>query len=437
MLKSLLRRVLPVLLLPLFILPAAAVTIQAVTTKSGLTAWLVEDHTIPLIAMNFAFAGGSASDPAGKEGAAHYLTGMLDEGAADMDSPTFQARRDELGMKLSFDDDQDRFTGSFQTLSRNRDAAFALLKAAVTAPHFAEEPMERVRQQFLTSVRDEGKDPGRLASLQFTAMALPGHPYARNDHGTEATIQAMTTADLRAAHQRLFTRRGMLISVVGDIDAATLGQKLDEAFGSLPDTEPPAPPPEATVASGPALKLIGMDMPQSLILFGGPGLLRKDQDFIPAYVMNQILGGSGLGSRLSTVVREKNGLTYGIDTGLLPLRRAGYFIGSFSTRNEKAGEAMALVRQELARMAQDGPTQQELDQAKTYLTGSYALRFDSNAKIAAQLLAIQQDNLGIDYINRRNSLVEAVTMDQVKEQAKRLLHPDQLLLSVVGRPKGL
>ncbi|HMT13319.1 MAG TPA: insulinase family protein, partial [Aestuariivirga sp.] len=231
--------------------------------------------------------------------------------------------------------------------------------------------------------------------------------------------------------------RGMLISVVGDIDAATLGQKLDEAFGSLPDTEPPAPPPEATVASGPALKLIGMDMPQSLILFGGPGLLRKDQDFIPAYVMNQILGGSGLGSRLSTVVREKNGLTYGIDTGLLPLRRAGYFIGSFSTRNEKAGEAMALVRQELARMAQDGPTQQELDQAKTYLTGSYALRFDSNAKIAAQLLAIQQDNLGIDYINRRNSLVEAVTMDQVKEQAKRLLHPDQLLLSVVGRPKGL
>jgi len=437
MLKLALRGLFALVLLPLLVLPAAAVTIQEVKSPGGITAWLVEDHTIPLIAMQFAFAGGSTSDPEGKEGAAHFLTGMLDEGAADMDSPTFQARREELAMRLSFDDDQDRFTGNFQTLSRNRDAAFALLKAALTAPHFDAEPMERVRQQFLVSVRDEAKDPGTMASRQWLAMAAPGHAYGRNPHGTEATIQAMTTDDLRATHQRLFTRKGLLISVVGDMDAATLARTLDDVFGALPDTDPPAPPALLTVPEGPMLKVTDMDMPQSIILFGGAGLLRSDKDFIPAYVMNQILGGGGLGSRLSSVVREKNGLTYGIDTGLLPLRRGGLFFGSFSTRNDKAGEAMALVKQELQRMAKDGPTAQELEQATTYLTGSYALRFDSNAKIAGQLLAIQQDNLGIDYINRRNALVEAVTIAQVKEQAQRLLHADKLLVSVVGKPQGL
>ena len=437
MLKFVLRSLILAWLLPLLVIPAAAVTIQEVRSKSGVTAWLVEDHTVPLIAMRFAFAGGASSDPAGKEGAAHFLTGMLDEGAGDMDSSTFQSRRDELGMRLSFDDDQDQFTGSFQTLARNRDAAFSLLKAAVTAPHFDTEPMERVRQQFLTSVRDEAKNPELMASRQWLAMALPGHAYARSSHGTEATVAAMTTDDLKATHQRIFTRQGLLVSVVGDVDAATLSKLLDDTFGGLPDTAPPAPPPEAQFTAGPALKVADVDMPQSLIVFGGPGLLRSDKEFIAAYVMNQILGGHNLGTRLSTAVREKNGLTYGISTTLVPFERAGFFLGTFSTRNEKAGEAMKLVRQELARMAKDGPTAQELDLAKTFLTGSYPLRFDSDSAIADQLLGIQQDKLGIDYINKRNGEVNAVTMEQVKEQAKRLLKPEALIVSVVGKPEGL
>jgi zinc protease len=416
---------------------AFAIEIQEVKSPGGLTAWLVEDKTVPLIAMEFSFEGGSASDPQGKEGVANFLTGMMDEGAGDMDSATFQQRRDDLAVKLSFDAELDHFSGSFQTLSRNRDEAFALLKAAVTAPHFKQEPMDRVRQQFLVSIKSDAQDPDKIASRRWMEMALGSHPYARPSNGTVETVTALAPDDLRAAHKRLFSRKGLQIAVVGDISAADLSRLLDETFGGLPDTDPPVPPPMTEVPVKPALEIIDRPMPQSILVFGSRGILRQDEDFIPAYLMTHILGGGGLGSWLSMEIREKRGLTYGVGYSLAPLDRVGMMIGSLGTRNEKAGEALGLVREVLKRMAAEGPTQQELDEAKTYLTGSYALRFDSNSKIAGQLLGIQQEDLGIDYIQRRNSLIEAVTLDQVKAAAKRLLDPDNLIVAVVGKPEGL
>ena len=212
---------------------------------------------------------------------------------------------------------------------------------------------------------------------------------------------------------------------------------LDETFGGLPDHAPPTQPAEALAAPGPSIEIIDRDMPQSIMVFGGPGIRRDDPDFIPAYIMSEILGGGGFGSRLTEEVRERRGLTYGIGLGLYPLDNAGLVLGSLGTRNNKAGEALDVIKSVMKRYAEEGPTQRELDEAKTYLTGSYALRFNSNTKIARQLLAIQQDNLGIDYINRRNSMIDAVTLDQVKAQAKRLIDPEKLIVTVVGRPKGL
>jgi zinc protease len=416
---------------------AFAIDIKEVTSPGGIKAWLVENKDIPLIAMNFSFEGGSTSEPAGKEGTAHFITGMMDEGAGDLDSAAFQALRDELAVRISFDSGMDQFEGSLQTLSKNRALAFDLLKKVLTAPHFETAAMERVRQQFILAASDDEQEPESIASRAWMKLAFGDQLYARQSKGTPASLAAITADDLRAMHKLLFSRKGLKIAVVGDIDAPALALALDEIFGGLPDTEPPRAVTSIAVAKGPVVKVIDRDIPQSIIIFGHEGILRNDPDFIPAFAMSQVLGGSGYASRLMTEVREKRGLTYGIGFGLSPMDHAGLNVGSLGTRNEKAGEALAIVKETLKKMADEGPTQAELDDMKTFLTGSYALRFDTNEKIAGQLLGIQQENLGIDYINKRNSLVAAITLEQVKAQAKRLIDSEHLIVTVVGKPEGL
>jgi zinc protease len=416
---------------------ANAIEIKEVTSPGGIKAWLVESKSIPLIAMDFSFEGGSTSDPVGKEGTAHFITGMMDEGAGDLDSAAFQALRDELAVRISFNSGMDQFEGSLQTLSKNRVQAFDLLRNVLTAPHFETQAMERVRQQFLLSARNDEQDPETIASRAWMKLAFGDQLYARQSNGTPASIAAITPDDLRAMHKLLFSRKSLKVAVVGDIDAATLGPALDEIFGGLPDTDPPKPVSSVKVAKGPVVKVVDRDIPQSIIIFGTEGILRKDPDFIPAFVMSQVLGGSGYASRLMKEVREKRGLTYGVGFGLSPMEHAGLYVGSLGTRNEKAGEALAVVKETLKKLADEGPTQAELDDIKTFLTGSYALRFDTNDKIAGQLLGIQEENLGIDYINKRNAMVEAITLDQVKAQAKRLLDSERLIVTVVGKPEGL
>ena len=421
-----------------FAAAAQAFTIQEVKSPGGITAWLVEEKAVPLMAMNFSFRSGSAHDPQGREGAAEFLTGMMDEGAGEMLAQEFQMKREELAFRMSFSADADFFEGSFQTLTRNRKASVDLLKLAITSPRFDEQPLERVRQQFLLNVKEKQQDPQSIAWRAWMQKAMPGDPYAIPGDGTEASMGAMTADDLRAAHRRIFSRDTLQVAVVGDISAAELAPLLDEVFGGLPASAPPEEElPPATVAAGPQQQIIARDMPQSIIVFGHEGILRSDPDFIPAFVMSEILGGGGLNSRLTDEIREKRGLTYGVSFGLSPMTRAGLYAGMLQTRNESAGEALAVTRGVLAKMAAEGPTEAELEEAKTYLTGSYGLRFSSNSAIARQLLGLQQQSLGIDYVEKRNALVEAVTLDQVKAQASRLLHPDRLIVTVVGRPEGL
>jgi zinc protease len=433
----LLKPVLACIAWMLFLAPAHAIDIKEVISPGGIKAWLVESKTVPLIAMDFSFEGGSSSDAPGKEGTANFITGMMDEGAGDMSGSLFQARRDELAVKISFDAGKEEFEGSLQTLSKNKDAAFALLKMAITKPHFDAVAMERVRQQFLASARDSEQDPDKIASAAWMKVVFGNQNYARETNGTSASIPNITPDDLRAMHKLLFTRKGLKVAVVGDIDVVTLGKALDEIFGGLRDSEPPKPQEIQAQAKGPIVKVIDRDIPQSVIVFGQQGILRNDADFIPAYIMSHILGGGGFSSLLTNEVREKRGLTYGVDYSLAPLDHAGLYIGSVSTRNEKAGEAISVVKDVLQQMAKEGPTQSELDNAKTFLTGSYALRFDSNGKIAGQLLGIQQQGLGIDYINTRNAKITAVTLDQVKAQAKRLIDSSSLIVTAVGKPEGL
>ena len=426
-----------VVLIVIGVLPAEAIAIKEVRSKTGITAWLVEDHTNPLIAMQFSFAAGAANDPSGKEGTANFITAMMDEGAGDLDSAAFQARRDELNTKMSFTANFDHFEGAFQTLTEKRDDSFALLQIALTKPRFDKEPLDRVRDQLLVGARENEEEPDKIASKAWMEKAFGDHPYALEAEGTVKSLAGITADDLHAMHKRLFSRKGLKVAVVGDIDEATLIRLLDETFGGLPDTDPPPVPAMVHVAGKAATQIIDRNIPQSIITFGHDGMLRSDPDFIPAYVASFVLGGGGFGSRLTEEVREKRGLTYGVSIGLYPFEHAGLVYGQLGTRNEKAGEALAVVKETMKKFADEGPTPAELAETKTYLTGSYALRFDSNSKIANQLLAIQQDNLGIDYVNRRNSLVDAVTLDQAKAQAKRIAQPDKLIVTVVGKPEGI
>ncbi len=416
---------------------ARAMNIQEVRSPGGIEAWLVEDHSIPIISLRFGFVGGTAQDPADRLGLVNMLTGLLDEGGGDLDSHAFQRRLQDLNVKMSFDAGRDNFTGAFQTLAKNRDEAFDLFRLALTEPRFDQEPIDRIRRQLLVNLNRKSQDPNSVASRAWMKLAFGTHPYGNPSDGTANSLASITRDDLKAVTAKLFTLEGLKVSVVGDIDAKTLSGLLDKTFGSLGKELNTTPIADASIASGPIQKTIDMNIPQSVIQFGHSGLKRDDKDFIPAYLLNHILGGGGFGSRLTTEVREKRGLSYSVYSYLSPLDRVGLFMGGAATKNDRVAESLTIIRSELQRMATGGPTEEELKNAKTYLTGSYALRFDSSSKIAGQLLGIQLEGLGIDYPVKRNGLIEAVTIEDIKRVADRLLKPGNLIVTIVGRPEGV
>jgi len=416
---------------------AKAMKIQSVKSPGGIEAWLVEEHSVPLMAMRFVFEGGSTQDPAGKEGVANFLAGMLDEGAGSMDSSQFQERMEELAVRMSFEDTREAFYGSFETLTVNRDAAVDMLRLALTKPRFDADAVERVKNQLLASLAYAAKDPDKVAAKAWSARAFAGHPYGRPSEGTTESVQNISGADLESFRKRTFSRDSLKVVAVGDIDAATLGPLLDKIFGDLPAKGDLVVVPPVSPAAKEKLEIIEMDVPQSVATFGMLGIPRKDPDFMPAFVLNQILGGGGFASRLTEEVREKRGLAYSVYSYLQPYQHVSIFGGGVATKNEEIGQSLDVIRSELKRMADQGPTEAELENAKKYLTGSFALRFDSNAKIANQLLWMLREDMGIDYVDKRNGLVEAVTLQDLQRVAKRLLKADDLIITVVGKPKGL
>ena len=414
----------------------ATTRIERVVTPGGIEAWLVRESAVPIIALQFAVAGGGAQDPAGKPGTANLVADMLDEGAGELDSAAFHDRLDEKAIELHFRADLDHLRGGFRTLAEHRDAAFELFAKALNQPRFEVGDLDRVRQQVLAGIRRKSTNPNALAYETWWSTAFPNHPYGRTIDGTIASVTAMTPDDLRAFTRRTLTRDALKIAVVGDIDAATLAPLLDKAFAGLPAKGDRTPVAEATPQRMGEHKIVDLDVPQSVLVFGWPGLKRADPDFIPAFVLNHILGGGTFSSHLFREVREKRGLAYSVYSYLMPLAHTGLVMGGVSTRNDRVAESLALIEAEIRQLAAAGPTAEELEKAKKYLIGSYALRFDTSSKIAEQLLQIQLDGLGIDYIQRRNDLIAGVRMEDVRRVAARVLK-DKMLVTVVGRPRGL
>ncbi len=415
---------------------ASAMTIEQIVSPSGIHAWLVREHAVPLVALNYSFHGGSSQDDALKVGTAHLTADMLDEGAGPLDSKTYHRRLEDHAIELAFQVGRDYFRGSLRTLNENREEAFDLLNLALTKPRFDADALERVRAQELSELRRETTNPNELASHSWWSAAFPDHPYGRESRGTLKSMARITADDLRNYVKRVFARKELIVSIVGDIDAARAGRLIDRAFGGLPAQNNLKPVPQASPTNLGRRIVIDVNVPQAVVNFGGQGIARHDPDFMTAYVVNHILGGGSFSSRLYREVREKRGLAYGVSDQLVWFRRAAVVIGGTATRGDRAADALKVIESEIRRMGENGPTQAELDEAKSFLKGSYALSLDTSSKIAAQLTQIQIDNLGIDYIQHRNGLIDAISIEDAKRVAKRL-YGGGLLVTVAGRPKGL
>ena len=415
---------------------AQATKIERVVSPGGIEVWLVQDKTVPLIAMDFAFRGGAAQDPADRAGVANMVSGLLDEGAGELDSKAFHERLEEKAIQLGFNAGRDHFRGWLRTLVENRDQAVELLRLALTTPRFDPEEVERVRAQVIARLTRESTSPNDISGKRWWSTAFPGHPYGRPVSGTLESVPGITVADLKDYTRRVFAKDRLKIAVVGDIDAASTGALVDRVFGSLPAKAELAPVDAAHLEGLGRRIVVDLDVPQAVVTFGGPGIARKDPDFMAAYIVNHILGGGAFSSRLYREVREKRGLAYSVHSQLVWLDHAAMLMGGTGTRAERTGETIEVIEQEIGRLAQTGPTDEELAQAKSYLKGSYALGFDTSAKIAGQLVQIQLDDLGLDYIDRRSAMIDAVTIADVRRVAKRLLDGG-LLVTVVGRPQGV
>lgn len=415
---------------------ASAMNIEKIVSPAGIEAWLVREQAVPLVALNYAFRGGSSQDPADKAGAASLAASLLDEGAGDLGAKAFQERMESRAIELSFQVGRDEFHGSLRTLNENREEAFDLLRLALTAPRFDTDAVERIRRQTIAGLQRDTTNPNNIASRRWWQTAFPGHPYGRESKGTLQSVPTIAVADLRDYVRRVFARNELTISIVGDVDAKTAGELIDRAFARLPAKNDLKPVADIKPAGLGRRIVVNLDVPQAVVTFGGLGLARKDPDFMAGYIINHILGGGSFSSRLYREVREKRGLAYGVSNNLVWFKNAAIVMGGTATRADRTGDALSIIEAETKRMADEGPTADELVAAKSYLKGAYALSLDTSSKIASQLTQIQIDRLGIDYMQRRSAMIDAVTLEDARRVAKRLFGGG-MLVTVVGRPKGL
>jgi zinc protease len=416
---------------------SAAMKIERVVSPGGIVAWLVEDHSMPLTAINVAFrAAGSAADPVDKGGLATLVSGLLDEGAGDLDSQTYQRKLSDLSIDLRFDAGLDEFRGSMRTLTEHRDEAFDLLRLALTQPRFDAEPVERVKGQILTIIASNAEDPNEIAQRVWWQTVFPDHGYGRDPLGAPNTLARIDQDDLKGFTAGHFAQDRMLVGVVGDISPAELAPLLDKTFGSLPAKGAPDTVPEATLSGAGKTIVIKKPVPQSVILLGGPGIKRSDPDYYAAAILMEVLGG-GFGSRLTKEVREDRGLAYSVSADIASYDKAALVLAQTATQNQRAKDSIDVIRQVWGTLGKEGPTQAELDNARSYLLGSYALHFTSSLAIASNLVSLQLDDLPIDYPQKRIELFNKVTLEDMKRVARRLLDPSLLTWVVVGEPAGL
>ena len=417
--------------------PAIAIDVVEVKTDDGLVAYLSEDHTNPIIAVSFQFRGGAALDPEDKLGLSYMVSSLLDEGAGDLNSFAFQSQLEDMAIQLSFESSLEHCSGSLTTVTANADEAFKLLSLALAAPRFDEEPVERIRRQIQVGLAREAESPQRIASKTLFENLFPRHPYGRSVRGNSESINKINRTDLQTFVSERFSKDRLLIGVAGDITPSQLKDLLPQVFGHLPQSLGADWRAVETAPRFSGTVIVEREIPQSTVYMAHGGLKRTDPDWYAALIADYILGGGSFASRLMDEVREKRGLAYGVSTNLVPYEASPLVMASVGTRNESVAESIAVIRNEWAKFQLSGPTETELEGAKLYLTGAWPLRFTSSNRIASILVAVQRDELGLDYLDRRNSFIETVTLSDVRRIASKLYRPEELTVVIVGQPTGI
>ncbi len=413
--------------------PASAIDVQNLNLGRNAQVWFAEDHTVPIVAVVAALPAGSAYDPGAKAGLAEFAASLMAEGAGTMDAKAFHEALADHAIQFRASVERDYLVVSVVSLTENLPQGMKLLQTALTRPRFDPEAVNRVRTQIIQSLAEGESRPPEVARRAFTKAFFNGHPYGHTSDGDAGSIQSITVDDLKAFARSHWVRGGIKIAVSGDITAQAAIKLIGDTFKPVPDVIPPSPPPVGRLGQ-PGVHVIDMKVPQPTVIFGLPGIMRQDPDFIPGYVANYILGGGGFASRMMTEVREKRGLTYGISTALTAYNRASIMQGSVATRADAVRQTIQVVKDTMAQFAANGATEQELDDAKTYLTGSFPLAFASTAGIASQLSTFQRQGLDAGYVARRNGLIDAVTLNDIRRVAKRLFDPARLTVVVAGTP---
>lgn len=417
-----------------FTIPAHAASQVDQIRSGGVKAWVMKDNTLPIIAVKIAFKdAGYAHDPDGKEGLANFVSGTLNEGAGEYDSQTYQRLLDENAIALGFDADRDDFYITLKTVSGNLDLALKLLKSAFFEPLFNSEDIERVRAQIATSIVKAEESGDYLAAKKFSEVAYAGTAYAKQKDGNLETLKNISADDLINYVANNFARDNMIISIVGDVNDTSAQQIVAQLTEKLPQSAINKKIPDITALPKTEPQKVQINNPQTKIVFGNMGVKRSDPNFFAAYLLAHILGGDGFQSKLVYEVREKRGLAYYIGTDLNNMDHSDLLIGAVGTTADQEKAVINLIRSTYSKIYQNGVTKEELDAAKGYIMGSFALNLDKNEKLAAYLVMMQQENLGMDYLDKRNGYIDSVTLEQVNSVAKQLLAPDSLIFISAGQ----
>lgn len=435
-------RLLLTFLLVISPLPALAkekvLDIQEVISPGGIKAWLVEDETLPIISLKFAFKGaGAVNNPENKQGLSRILSNTMDEGAGDLDSQAFQKILNDNSISLSFGSGRDNFKGQVETLSRHKEKAFELLEMTLTQPRFDQEPLDRMRDANMTRIRSSKSKPNWISARLFNSFAYEDHPYAFNSGGTLTTLPTITADDLRQFKKDFLTKDRLMVSASGNISPKQLSKVLDQIFGNLPNKGKSNTIEDFKIKNTKQKFLFYKDIPQTILTLAMPSYDQHDPDYYALLVMNHIFGASGFGSRLMEEAREKRGLTYGIYSDVSVQDLVSIFSVSTSTKNESVKEILDIIKDEMKKIKSKGVTDKEIKNAQSYITGSLPLAMTSTGSIAGVLLNLQVNERAITYLEDYMEKINAVTKEDAQRAAQRVLDPDNMLVVMVGNPEKM
>lgn len=407
--------------------------VSQIKTDSGYSAWMIEDKYLPIISIKIVFEkSGSSFDKKGKEGLAHFVSSMLDEGAGGLTSLEYKKRLESLASSIRLGVSEDSFYVNIKTLKKNIEPTLELFNLVLTKPNFDENSLSRVKKQISVKINKQQEDPYNLAIDTISEIIFKDHPYGNDIIGTLESVNTINSQDLKQFTQEHFTRENIVISVVGDYKVDAMSDLLDK-YLQIPNSKVQITD-IADVDLGKSNEVIykEFDVPQSTILFSAKSVKRDSEEFYPFYILNHIFGGGSFESRLMNEVREKSGLVYTIYSYIDTMEKVSTIEGYAGTDNNTVEKAIAIIKEEIDKIGKDGITQQELTNAKDYLINSFALKLNKNENIASFLSAMQTENLGVDFLNKRNDIIANISLDQINELSKKYFSSNQFTFVVVG-----